>query len=171
VALCTAGIVLAYVVGNLNDGNALVDRALALDPYLAWAWVFGSWTKIWQGDANTALERALRAERLSPDDPEVLFFIETATAYCHFLAGRYEDALSSAQTALRQRPNVVISLSVAAVAAALANRQGEAQQALTRLRELDPALRLADLPDLFPFGRAEDRLRWATALRSAGLPE
>jgi hypothetical protein len=34
VALCTAGIVLAYVVGNLDDGNALIDQALVLNPEL-----------------------------------------------------------------------------------------------------------------------------------------
>src|SRR5262249_35428568 len=54
VALCTAGIVLGYVVGNLDDGNVLIDRALALNPNLAWAWVFGSWIKIWLGEPDVA---------------------------------------------------------------------------------------------------------------------
>ncbi len=39
-ALCTAGIALAYVVGRLEDGLALTERALALNPNLAWAWLF-----------------------------------------------------------------------------------------------------------------------------------
>jgi hypothetical protein len=30
VALCTAGIALAFVVGDLDDGNALIDQALTL---------------------------------------------------------------------------------------------------------------------------------------------
>jgi hypothetical protein len=37
-ALCTAGLALAFVVGDPNDGLALIDRALALNPNLAWAW-------------------------------------------------------------------------------------------------------------------------------------
>jgi tetratricopeptide (TPR) repeat protein len=65
VALCTAGIVLAYVVGNLDDGNALIDQALALNPNLAWVWVFGSWVKIWLGEPEAASERGARAMRLA----------------------------------------------------------------------------------------------------------
>ena len=70
VALCTAGIVLGYVVGNLGDGSALVDQALALNPNLAWAWVFGGWIKIWLGEPEAAAERGSRAMRLSPNDPK-----------------------------------------------------------------------------------------------------
>ena len=35
VALCSAGIALAFVVGDLEDGAALIDRALVLNPNLA----------------------------------------------------------------------------------------------------------------------------------------
>jgi len=169
IALCTAGIVLAYVVGNLADGDALVDRALGLDPNLAWAWVFGSWVKIWRGEVDAAFERAARAQRLSPHDPEVLFFTQTATAYCHFLAGRYDEASSWAQTAIRQWPDILISLCVAAASHALAGRLGEARQLVMTVRRLDPGLRLSDLAALFPFGRPADRLLLADGLRKAGL--
>ena len=37
VALCYGGFALAYVVGELDDGAAFIDRALALNPNLAWA--------------------------------------------------------------------------------------------------------------------------------------
>jgi TolB-like protein/Tfp pilus assembly protein PilF len=171
VALCTAGIVIAYVAGNLDDGNVLIDRALALDPNLAWAWVFGSWVEIWRGEPDAALERATHALRLSPNDPEVLFFIQTATAYCHFLAGRYVEALSWAQTAVRQRPDVIISIAAAAASGSLAGRFQTAQHAMAQLRQLDPVLRISDLGDLFPFRRADDRKRWAEGLRKAGLPD
>jgi hypothetical protein len=43
VALCTASIALAYVVGDLDDAEALSDRALVLNPNLALAWLFGGW--------------------------------------------------------------------------------------------------------------------------------
>jgi TolB-like protein len=171
VALCTAGIVLAYVVGNLDEGNALIDRALVLNPNLAWAWVFGSWVKIWLGEPDAATERGSRAMRLSPNDPEVLFFMQTATAYSNFLFGRYVQALSWAQTAMRQRPDFVISISAAAASGALAGRLGEAQEAMWRLRRLEPALRISNLKELFPFRRSDDMTRWVEGLRKAGLPE
>ncbi|TWT12647.1 winged helix-turn-helix domain-containing protein [Reyranella sp. CPCC 100927] len=169
IALCTAGIVLAYVAGHLADGDALVDQALALDPNLAWAWVFGSWVKIWRGEADAALDRAARAQQLSPQDPEVLFFTQTATAYCHFLAGRYDTAAACARTAIRQWPDIRISLCVAAASCALAGHAGDARQLVAILRRLDPALRISDLADLFPFGRPDDRLLLAEGLRQAGL--
>jgi TolB-like protein/class 3 adenylate cyclase len=171
IALCTAGIALAYVVGNLDDGDALIDQALVLNPSLAWAWVFGSWVKIWLGEADVAMERGARAMRLSPNEPEVLFYMQTATAYSHFLVGRYAEALSWAQTAMRQRPNFVISICAAAASGALAGRVADAQEAMASLRQLAPALRIADLKELFPFRRRDDSARWAEGLRKAGLPE
>ena len=38
VALSTGGFALAFVVGDLDDGAACIDRALALNPNLAAAW-------------------------------------------------------------------------------------------------------------------------------------
>ena len=171
VALCMAGIVLAYVVGRLDEGDALIDRALVLNPNLAWAWVFGSWVKIWLGQPDVATERGARAMRLSPNDPEVLFFMRTATAYSHFLAGRYAEALSWSQTAMRQQPNFVISICAAAASGALAGRLEEAQEAVERLRQLEPKLRISDLRDLFPFRRSDDAARWAEGLRKAGVSD
>jgi hypothetical protein len=109
--------------------------------------------------------------RLSPNDPEVLFFMQTATAYSNFLVGRYAEALSLAQTAMRQQPNFVITICAAAASGALAGRLSEAQQAMTRLRQLDPTLRVSQLKHLFPFRRSDDSTRWAEGLRKAGLPE
>jgi hypothetical protein len=170
VALSTAGIALAFVVGNLDDGSALIDRALVLNPNLAWAWAWGSWVKIWLGEPDGATERAARAVRLSPSDPEVLFLMQTATAYSHFLVGRYTEALSSAQTAIRQRP-VFLSICAAAASGALAGRLGEAQEAMVHLRQVEPGLRLSNLKSLFPFRRMDDFDRWTAGLREAGLPE
>jgi TolB-like protein len=171
VALCMAGIVLAYVVGDLDEGSVLIDQALMLNPNLAWAWTFGSWVKIWLGEPDAAMERGARATRLSPNDPEVLFYTQTATAYCHFLVGRYPEALSWAQTAMRQRPNILISIFAAAASGALAGRLAEAQEAMARLRQLEPALRVSELKKLFPFRRSDDFARWVEGLRKAGLPE
>jgi TolB-like protein len=171
VALCTAGIVIGYVVGNLDDGDKLIDQALALNPNLAWAWVFGSWIKIWLGEPDAVTERAARAMRLSPNDPEVLFFMQTATAYSQFLMGRYAEAFSWSQSALRQRPNSVISIVAAAASGALAGRLPEAQEAMERLRQLEPELCVADLKELSPFRRADHSARWADGLRKAGLPD
>src|SRR5262249_41593263 len=40
--LCSAGLVLAAVIYDLDHGSALIDRALSLNPNLAWVWLSGS---------------------------------------------------------------------------------------------------------------------------------
>src|SRR6266498_1305425 len=40
VALSTAGMALAYVVGDLDDGAAMIERSLTLNPNAAWTWLF-----------------------------------------------------------------------------------------------------------------------------------
>jgi hypothetical protein len=118
------------------------------------------------------LHRNVAAPAISSGLPvEVLFFMQTATAYSHFLVSRYTKALAWAQSAMRQRPNFVISMVAAAASGALAGRHAEAQAAMARLRQIKPALRIADLKELSPFRRADDSARWAEGLRMAGLPE
>jgi hypothetical protein len=59
-----------------------------------------------------------------------------------------------------------------AIAYALSGRIVEAREAMTRLREIDPGLRLNNLARVAPpFRRPEDLARWTEGLRRAGLPE
>ena len=63
------------------------------------------------------------------------------------------------------------SAAVAAASAALVGNDATARNAMARLRQLMPELRLSNLKDLYPIRRAEDFDRWTEALRKAGLPE
>ena len=71
VALCSAGIALAFVVGDLDSGDAYIDRALVLNPNLAVAWFVSGLVKVWLGEPEVAIEREARAMRLSPHDPQI----------------------------------------------------------------------------------------------------
>ena len=115
------------------------------------------------------MEHAARAMRLSPQDPQ-MFAMQTATALAHFFAGRYGEASSWAETAVREQSNFLVSRCVAAASGALAGRLAEAEKAMAHLRELNPALRLSNIRDLVPLRRSEDFNRWAEGLRIAGLP-
>jgi len=170
IALCTAGIGLAYGAGELDDGDALIDKALVLNPNLAWAWLFSGWVKVWQGEPEVAIDRVTRAMRLSPQDPHA-FAMHAAIACAHFFAGRYGDALSWAKSTMREHPNAPLQACVAAASAALIDEPTEAIAAMALVRQLDPDLRLSNLKKLFPTRRPEDFARWADGLRKAGLPE
>jgi Flp pilus assembly protein TadD len=99
--------------------------------------------------------------------------MQAATAEAHFVAGRYTEALSWAQRAVRSHPNYVLPNSIVAASAALSEQRAVAERAVTRLRQIQPQLRISDLNliDLFPLRPPEDRARWIEGLRKAGLPE
>jgi adenylate cyclase len=171
VALATSGRALAYVVRDLDAGAAFVDRALLLNPNLAWAWAYGGWIKIWLGEPKVAIERLARAMRLSPIDPLTPAF-QHAMAHAYFFADRYDEASSWAAKALRDAPDLQPSLRINAACNALAGRLEQAQKSVVRLRQLNPTLRVSNLKDVLgPYRNAEDLSRYEEGLRQAGLPE
>ena len=170
VALHIAGITLASTVGDLEEGAAYIDRALVLNPNLAAAWTASSLVKVWLGEPEVAIERAARAMRLSPQDP-LSFIMQSAISAAHFFTGRYAEALSWAETSLREHPGYIPSTAVAAAAGALVGNHAAAGRAMARLRQLMPDLCISNLRDLWPVRRAEDFDRWAEGMRKAGMPE
>jgi adenylate cyclase len=170
-ALAAGGYALVLVVRDLEVGAAVIDRALVLNSNLVEAWDVGGWAKIWLGEAEPALERFARAMRLNPVDPR-MHDMRTGTAFAHFLLGRYDQAASWAAMALQDNPDFQPGLRIAAASNAMAGRPEQAHQAVARLRQLNPALRVSNLKDvLSPFRRAEDLARYGEGLRRAGLPE
>jgi TolB-like protein/class 3 adenylate cyclase len=170
VALSRGGHALAWFVHDLDNGAAFIDRALVLNPNLAAAWNLSGWVRAYRGELDMAIEHHARAMRLSPLDP-ILYNMHVGTAFAHFLAGRYDDASGWANKALREQPNYPAANRILAASNALAGHLSEAQDAMARLRELDPSLRLANLTEVFPLRRAEDLAKFAEGLRKAGLPD
>jgi TolB-like protein/class 3 adenylate cyclase len=170
VALCTGGFALAHVVGELDEGNACLDRALTLNPNLAMGWHFSGWVKAYLGESDIAIEHVSRAMRLSPLDP-FSFLAQGAVSFAHFTAGRYEDAVVWAQKSVREQPNFAPMMRLFAASCAMAGKLEEAQKALRRARELDPVFRIAHIVETTPLRRMEDFARYEEGLRLAGLPQ
>src|SRR5262249_37734425 len=145
-----------------------VERALALNPNYAWGWGFSGWINVWLGRPEVATEHLARALRLSPFDPLSLSY-QTAMSCAHFFSGRYEEAFSVAEEAVRGRPNFAFPVCIAAASAALAGKPTEAGHLMSRLCELMPDLRGSNLSELFPLRRQQDITIFADSLRRAGL--
>jgi tetratricopeptide (TPR) repeat protein len=109
-----------------------------LDPNLASAWLFGGWARIWLGEPDVAVKHIARAMRLSPLDP-LMSRMQSAIAYAHFFAGRYDETSSWATKALREFPDYRDALRISAASHALGGRLEQAQKALARLRKLVPS--------------------------------
>ena len=95
----------------------------------------------------------------------------TAIALAHFVAGRYDEAASWSERAIRESPNFLPAFRLTTAGHALAGRIDGARRALARLLEIDPDCRLATLREQVPLQRPEDFARYAEGLRRAGLPE
>jgi tetratricopeptide (TPR) repeat protein len=172
VALCTAGIAQAYLVGDLDEGNALTELALAQNPNFAWAWVCSGWVKLWRGEIDVAMERLSHAIRMSPNDPS-LFVMHDAMASAYFCAERYPEALQWATKALRtSNTEFLLTQCLAAACGVHLGRLEEARDRVTRLLKTYPAMTISQLEAKFPeFHRPEVFARFADGLRQAGLPD
>ena len=148
----------------------MLDRALSLNPNITAAWTVGGWTKIYLGDSDKAIEYFAHAIRLNPLDPLVAR-MHTGIAAAQFLAGHYKVAALSAESALRQHPNDLPLLRVAAASHALAGQIMDAKKNIARICQLDPALRLSRVAALAPCRRPEDVDKYVEGMRKAGLPE
>jgi len=168
-ALCTAGFALADICDEIPDGDAFIDRSLEINPNLAWAWLYSGWVKASRGEPELALERLSRARELSPLDPQG-FSLRGAMAFAHFVAGRYEEALSCAEASIRDRPDFLLPNLIAASAAGLVGKHADAQKAMVRVRRIDPILRLSNLDGIQAM-RSVEFSCWSEGLRKAGLPE
>ncbi len=169
-ALSGAGYTLVFVAHDLDNGAAILDRALALNPNFAGALINSGWTKSFLGEPDLAIKHVTDAMRLSPLDP-MIFRTLGSVAFAHFVAGRYDEASLWAEKALQERANYLPALRELAAAKALAGRIGEAQAAMVHLRKIAPTMRVSDVKEWQPFRRPDDLARLEDGLRKAGLPE
>jgi TolB-like protein len=170
--LARAGQVISELLGEVEEGAALLSRALSLDPNLVIAWYSRGWEHLWLGDVDAALKQFHMAVRLSPLDP-LLFFAQTGIAYAHFMAGRYDDGSSWARSAVLQRPNYLTAQFMLAACHAMSGRVEEARVVCARLMQARPTLRISRIiPKIETrFRNAEDVERLSQACRIAGIPE
>jgi len=170
VALTRGGHALGHLARDLDQGIALLDRARLLNPNLAPAWFLGGILRALRGEAEVAIANLEHAARLSPLDPE-MFRMHVGMALAHFFARRFGCALGWAEKALGNLSSLLAATVLVAASQAHMGREDEARQAMTRLRELDPNLRVSQLRDWLPIYRDEDLALLAEGLRRAGLPE
>lgn len=168
-ALTRAAHAVSSLGQDIGSGVALIEQAIALNPNLAAAWYIRGWLNIFQGNMAEALPDLDHARRLSPYD-RLVFKINAAMAYARFFAGQHDDAARLALSAIRERPNYMTGLRIAAASQVLAGKITDSRLLATRMHNLDPQLRLSTLGHLLPL-RSADLSRWADALHSAGLPD
>jgi tetratricopeptide (TPR) repeat protein len=155
---------------DLDSAAELVDRALVLDPNLAAAWDYSGAIRNWLSEPEVGIGHIARSMRLSPLDP-LMARRKNMIGFSHFLAGRYDEALTWARQAIRDKPDFLGGLRLVAASSALTNRADEAREAMAHHQRLDPGMRVSKMRDYNPLRRADDLARFERGLRLAGMPE
>jgi len=112
------------------------------------------------------IERSLRA---NPRDPAI-FFRFGELAICHFIAGRYEEAVKMGDKGLMHRSSYKSAHLIKAICQAHLGQIEAAHETLAIWRDLSPNATIATVYKP-PFRKPEDLERYCEGLRLAGLPE
>jgi TolB-like protein/class 3 adenylate cyclase len=172
--LSLAGYSLAQVVGAFDEGIALINRAVSLNPNLARAWALSAVVHIFIGKPETAIEHNERAMRLSPRDI-VLYLMMHTTARACFYCGRLDEAIAWSTRAMRESPHAHEgSILHLAASYALTQRPQDATAALAKFLEIHPQARLSNIWQLSQLRgvQAPDLVaKLKEGLRLAGMPE
>jgi AraC-like DNA-binding protein len=147
VTLSSGALVLAH---HLEEGDRRLERALALDPWLAYAWIRRGWMSAYLGDIDSALRELRTALHLAPFEPlRHLGFIGMGCAY--FGAERYDRAAQWVRAGVDASPGSFWATRVAVAAASLSGARAEARRMARQLMRKDPDLTISEAARAWPF--------------------
>jgi len=155
---------------NADEAVLELDRAVNLSPSFAAAYGWRGFVKAHAGLSESAIADAGIAMRLSPKDPQNAVFVGTI-GLAHYLADRYEEALSAAEETVRLRPGFVPAYRLKCAILARSGRIAEAQAILSDVRKLQPDISASLLRRLLPYPSNDLLEKFVGGLLLAGLPE
>jgi tetratricopeptide (TPR) repeat protein len=154
---------------DLDAADQVIRKALSIDGGSAWAWSRSGWIDVYNGDAESAIERFKIALDLAPDD--CLAFNSMVGIGCaHFETGRYLEAAEWQQRALAAHPSASWIHRTMCPAYVLVGAESEARRSVTALRDGYPGLTISDLQQGMPPLPEPYCDRVLDALHSVGLP-
>jgi tetratricopeptide (TPR) repeat protein len=168
--------IIALPGGELAEGIAIIDRALAQNPNSPDALAISGMLRAYSGETETAFRHLEAANRLAPFGVRVNFKAFGFTVAC-FVDGDYEGVLDWSAQALREQPANISVSRYRTAALALLGRLDEAQQAVKRLLVLNQELTISrarrhiEIEMKNPFKRNGVVEAYYEGLRRAGLPE
>jgi len=153
---------------QLERADRLLERALALDPWLAYAWIRRGWMSAYLGDSDGAIRELSVALHLMPFEPlRHISFIGMGCA--HFAAGRYDRAALWIKGGVDAYPDSLWAERIAVAAVALTGARTEARRMGRKLMRKDPDLTISEARQAWPFTPAF-MSHLSDGLEIAGLP-
>ncbi|HLN09011.1 MAG TPA: BTAD domain-containing putative transcriptional regulator [Xanthobacteraceae bacterium] len=164
----------AHVCSFLNKDfdNAVhfFDRALRLNPNLAFIWALSSATYSYIGEPEAALQRLARYRDLAPFDPYHSWF-EYFYTIAYIFKGDYENAVAIGQRVVTVNPDFVNGYKPLIASLGHLGRREEARPYVDRLLALEPNFTVERFGQVYPIKHETDRERYMTGLRLAGVPD
>jgi tetratricopeptide (TPR) repeat protein len=170
VALSCAAFALCELCGDPKSAVLCVDRATALSPSLASAWLYSAWIRCEIADVDTALAHIQCVRRLSPNDPQG-YGLHCCEGIAHFSAGDYARAMEAAEAAMQVKSDFILAHCLAMASAAGAGLKEAAGMARVRALRTAPSLSISRVSRIQPFYDKGVETAWFDGLRRAGLPE
>lgn len=146
------------------------DRALRVNPNLAFVWSLSALTYCYIGEPETALQRLERHRDLTPIEPYPALF-DNPYAIAYLIKQDYEKAAAFGRRVTKTRPEFVNGYKPLISALGHLGRRDEARTYTARLLSLEPSFTVERFGQVYPFKHASDREHYMLGLRLGGVPE
>ena len=163
------GHVCSFYRHDFDRGRELLDRALILNPSLAYVWALSAATSCYTGRIEQARFRLRRYHELAPIDSYSNFFDMLHTTAC-LMEKNYHGAVSAGRRCIRENPDFTNGYKPLLSALGHLGMADEAATVLAALLERDPKFCLAEFRANYPFEHQADREHYIDGMRMAGAP-
>jgi DNA-binding SARP family transcriptional activator/Tfp pilus assembly protein PilF len=160
----------SFLMKDFDSALHYFERALRLNPNLAFTWALSAPTYCYVGEPDIALQHLDRYRDLAPFDPYFRFW-EIMYAIAYTFKGDYEKAVSVARRALRANREYSNGYKPLIASLGHLGRRDEAAPYIEKLLSLEPNFTVARFGKVYPFQRSSDRERYMRGLVLAGVPE
>ncbi len=161
---------LATVQKKTETAISEFNKALDLNPNFAAARGFLGLALAFAGRGDEAIAHFERAMRLSPYDPSNPFFL-AGIGLAHYLAQRYEQAVTWSRSAVQTAPGMFNAQRVLSASLAQCGDNDEARAVFATVKRMQPEISAAWLERAVPFARPEFLAHYVEGLRKAGMTD
>jgi len=159
----------AYGDRDFDTAIKCFERALLLNPSLAFNWALSAMTYCYIGQPDIALKRLQRYRELAP--PHLSFsWFESFYTVAYTFQGDYERAVMVGRRAVKSNPDFTAGYKPLIASLGHLDRKEEAAPYIAKLLELEPTFTVERFGKTYPFKREDDRKRYTRGLLLAGVP-
>lgn len=162
--------VCAFAHKDFDSALHYFDKALRLNPNLAFIWALSAATYCYIGQPDVAFQRLERYRELAPFHPYFIL-LENVFATAHLLKREYEPAAIIGRRVVMANPQFVNGYKPLISALGHLGKIDEAAPHVRTLLDLEPIFTVQRFAQAYPLKREIDRQHYMEGLRLAGVPE